>query len=165
MLPLWVPLPGKGEDGLLRWRSLRPRPALDAIELRAVLPVALLLAVGHVTSTLAPAYGTVAFSNIIKCAEPLFTCVFSLLLYKTAFPLGAYASLLLVVIGVALVSARDLNFSSFSLGAGAQRARGITRPDERRRARVGAWRVACARLHVWRARRASIPPPHGGSTR
>ena len=28
--------------------------------------------VGHVTSTLAPAYGTVAFSNIVKTAEPLF---------------------------------------------------------------------------------------------
>ena len=62
-----------------------------------MLPVVALLATGHVTSTLAPAYGTVAFSNIIKTAEPLFTCVFSVLLYRRVFPPTVYASLLLVV--------------------------------------------------------------------
>ena len=40
-----------------------------------------LLATGHVTSTLAPAFGTVAFSNIVKTAEPLFTCLFSAMLF------------------------------------------------------------------------------------
>jgi len=86
--------------------------------LRQIMPVVLLLATGHVTSTLAPAYGTVAFSNIVKTAEPLFTCLFAALLYKRAFPPAVYFSLLLVVLGVALVSARDVNFSAFSLMAG-----------------------------------------------
>jgi len=84
-----------------------------------MLPVTALLATGHVTSTLAPAYGTVAFSNIIKTAEPLFTCVFSVLLYRRVFPPAVYASLLLVVCGVCLVSTRSaIHFSYFSLGAG-----------------------------------------------
>jgi len=52
--------------------------------------------VGHASSTLAPAYGTVAFSNIIKTAEPLFTCVFSYLFYRRTFSPATYVSLLLV---------------------------------------------------------------------
>ena len=51
-------------------------------------------------------------------AEPLFTCLFSVLLYRRSFPAEVYASLLMVVCGVALVSAREVNFSSFSLTAG-----------------------------------------------
>ena len=116
MLPLWLPLPRwGGPEGRVRWVSVRARPSLTREDLRAILPVVAMLATGHVTSTLAPAYGTVAFSNIIKTAEPLFTCAFSVLLYRRAFPISVYASLLLVVCGVGLVSAREVNFSSFSL--------------------------------------------------
>ena len=57
-------------------------PAHRWVDLRALFPVVTLLALGHVTSTLAPAYGTVAFSNIVKTAEPLFTCFFSFLMYR-----------------------------------------------------------------------------------
>ena len=118
MLPLWLPLPRRGGDGGLEWRSIRKAPSLTRDDLRVMLPVVGLLATGHVTSTLAPAFGTVAFSNIIKTAEPLFTCLFSVLLYKRAFPPSVYASLVLVVCGVLLVSTREVNFSSFSLAAG-----------------------------------------------
>lgn len=93
-------------------------PSISPSVLRSLLPVGSLLSLGHVTSTLAPAFGTVAFSNIVKTAEPLFTCAFSTLLYRRLFPAPVYISLLLVVAGVALVSTRDINFSSFSLGAG-----------------------------------------------
>ena len=119
MLPLWVPLPRSSPSrNRIAWRPVREAPSLTAADLRQIMPVVLLLATGHVTSTLAPAYGTVAFSNIVKTAEPLFTCLFAALLYKRAFPPAVYFSLLLVVLGVALVSARDVNFSSFSLMAG-----------------------------------------------
>ena len=76
MLPLWLPLPRRDSNGGrgVEWRSVRQRPSLTRSELMTMLPVVCLLATGHVTSTLAPAYGTVAFSNIIKTAEPLFTC-------------------------------------------------------------------------------------------
>ena len=120
MLPLWMPLPrGREADGTpKKWRSVRAPPSLSWSDLRAIMPVVALLATGHVTSTLAPAYGTVAFSNIIKTAEPLFTCFFSVMLYRKVFPPGVYLSLLFVVCGVMLVSAREVNFSYFSLAAG-----------------------------------------------
>jgi len=117
MLPLWLPYPSLSADGI-GWASVREPPSLTTADLRTLLPVVLLLATGHATSTLAPAYGTVAFSNIIKTAEPLFTCIFAALLYKRIFSPAVYASLLVVVIGVGLVSCRDVNFSSFSLVAG-----------------------------------------------
>ena len=80
---------------------MRTRPRLTRADLSSLLPVVGLLATGHVTSTLAPAYGTVAFSNIIKTAEPLFTCFFSIVLYGKSFPSTVYASLVLVVLGYA----------------------------------------------------------------
>ena len=81
MLPLYIPLPrGRGCE----WVAMRKFPQLTWSELRTLFPVVALLAIGHVTSTLAPAYGTVAFSNIVKTAEPFFTCLFSFLLYRRA---------------------------------------------------------------------------------
>ena len=120
MLPLYVPLPrGRSPSGEPRpWVPTRELPRLGRAEWATLLPVMGLLSVGHVTSTLAPAFGTVAFSNIVKTAEPLFTCVCSMLLFRRTFTWPVYAALLMVVAGVALVSCRDVNFSSFSLGAG-----------------------------------------------
>ena len=119
MLPLWLPLRrARDDEGRVVWKPVRQPPRLTGAEVRRLLPVAALLSTGHVTSTLAPAFGTVAFSNIVKTAEPLFTCFFSYVLYRRIFPAQVYISLLLVVAGVALVSTRDVNFSSFSLGAG-----------------------------------------------
>ena len=82
MLPLYLPLPRKRGHA---WVPMRPLPCLTWADFRALLPVMALLAIGHVTSTLAPAYGTVAFSNIVKTAEPLFTCLFSFLLYRYCY--------------------------------------------------------------------------------
>ena len=107
MLPLWLPLPRPSSSGGISWRSVRQPPSLTAADMRAFLPVVALLATGHVTSTLAPAFGTVAFSNIIKTAEPLFTCAFSALLLGQTFPLPVYRSLLPVVFGVCLASASE----------------------------------------------------------
>ena len=106
MVPLYLPLPigERAPDGKREWVAVRQVPRLSIAELRAVMPVVALLCVGHATSTLAPAYGTVAFSNIIKTAEPLFTCVFSYLFYRRTFSLATYVSLLLVVSGVVLFS-------------------------------------------------------------
>lgn len=118
MLPLYIPLPKRSASGAREWVPTRQVPRLTKAELHTLLPVAALLSVGHVTSTLAPAYGTVAFSNIVKTAEPLFTCACSMVLYRRLYSTPVYLALLMVVSGVALVSCRDVNFSSFSLMAG-----------------------------------------------
>ena len=73
MLPLYAKLPHRAPDSReVRWKSVRARPTLTIADLREMLPVVALLATGHVTSTLAPAYGTVAFSNIVKTVR---TCL------------------------------------------------------------------------------------------
>lgn len=86
MLPLYIPLPTRSPSGALEWVPTRQVARLTKAELHTLLPVAALLSVGHVTSTLAPAYGTVAFSNIVKTAEPLFTCACSMVLHRSPQP-------------------------------------------------------------------------------
>ena len=114
MLPLYCPLP-RGRTPGKRWVAARTVPPLNTAALRCILPATLLLSVGHVCATLAPAYGTVAFSNIIKTCEPIFTATFSYFLYRRLFPPQAYVSLIMVVAGVALFSTYDLQYSTLSL--------------------------------------------------
>ncbi|EOD41567.1 hypothetical protein EMIHUDRAFT_460932 [Emiliania huxleyi CCMP1516] len=114
VLLLWTPLPLGGEKRL----RLRSPPSLDANDVRKLVPVASCLAAGHLLSTVAPAYGTVAFTNVVKTLEPLFTCAFSALLLGQTFPLPVYLSLLPVVFGVCLASASEVSFSAVSLTSG-----------------------------------------------
>ena len=62
MLPLWLKLPRRSPDGQVHWRSVRARPQLSWADIRTLLPAVALLATGHLTSTLAPAYGAPAAS-------------------------------------------------------------------------------------------------------
>ena len=66
----------------------------------------------HAASQVAPAFGTVAFTNVVKTAEPLFTCLFSYLFLGQLFALPVYLSLLPVVFGVCLASASEAPPSS-----------------------------------------------------
>jgi len=114
---LWLPLPTLGFSSR-RFASVRERPRLTWEQLRQVSVVAFWLAAGHVLSTVAPAYGTVAFTNVVKTLEPLFTCLFSAVFLKQVFALPVYLSLLLVIFGVALASANEVSFSTISLVSG-----------------------------------------------
>ncbi len=100
MLPLYFPLPRLYGDAGVRWAPVRRVPALTRQQLLALFPVTALLCIGHVASTLAPAYGTVAFANIIKTAEPLFTCAISYVLFRRVFPRFAYAVVVAVAVAV-----------------------------------------------------------------
>jgi len=114
---LWAPLPTFGMQKR-RFASLREPPRLSWSQLATVSTVALWLALGHVMSTVAPAYGTVAFTNVVKTLEPLFTCLFSAVFFKQVFALPVYLSLLPVIFGVALASASEVSFSTISLISG-----------------------------------------------
>ena len=114
---LWMPLPTLGLRKQ-RFASLRQPPKLSWGQLATVSSVALWLALGHVMSTVAPAYGTVAFTNVVKTLEPLFTCIFSALFLNQIFALPVYLSLLPVIFGVALASASEVSFSMISLVSG-----------------------------------------------
>jgi solute carrier family 35 protein E1 len=114
---LWTPLPTFGMRKR-RFAPLREPPRLTWSELATVSSVAVWLALGHVLSTVAPAYGTVAFTNVVKTLEPLFTCLFSAVVLKQIFSLPVYLSLLPVILGVALASASEVSFSTVSLVSG-----------------------------------------------
>ena len=114
---LWTPLPTLGLRKK-RFASLRQPPSLSWDQLATVSGVALWLALGHILSTVAPAYGTVAFTNVVKTLEPLFTCIFSAVFLNQIFALPVYLSLLPVIFGVALASASEVSFSTISLVSG-----------------------------------------------
>lgn len=114
---MWTPLPTFGLHRR-RYIPFRRPPHLSFHQLQQVSIVALWLAVGHVMSTVAPAYGTVAFTNIVKTLEPLFTCVFSAMFFKEVFSFPVYLSLVPVVVGVAMASANEVSFSMISLLSG-----------------------------------------------
>lgn len=108
----WVPLPTLGFGSALRLAdpkaktfTLRPVPQLSLAEVRALVPIAACLAAGHVASTMAMFYGTVAFANVVKTAEPLFTCAFSALLLKQTFTPKTYATLIPIMGGVVRAAA------------------------------------------------------------
>ena len=116
---LWTPLPTLGMRGDDRKLApIREPPKLTWSEIGTVSGVAVWLALGHVMSTVSPAYGTVAFTNVVKTLEPLFTCLFSALFLKQIFALPVYLSLLPVIFGVALASANEVSFSMISLISG-----------------------------------------------
>ncbi|KAJ1639568.1 triose-phosphate transporter family-domain-containing protein [Pavlovales sp. CCMP2436] len=112
----WAPLPTFGLNGAnAKTFTLRPLPELTCAEMKSLVPIAACLAAGHVASTMAMFYGTVAFANVVKTAEPLFTCLFSALLLKQFFAKQTYATLLPIMGGVAFASAKELSFSWMSL--------------------------------------------------
>jgi len=109
---LWLPMPGT--DGA----SIRTRPSVDMAGMRQLLPISTCLALGHALSTVAPAYGTVAFTNVVKTLEPLFTCALSALFLREIFSLPVYLSLVPVIVGVLLASTNEVSFSMISLVSG-----------------------------------------------
>ena len=107
ILLLWSPLPTLGLG--------RAAPELSGSDLRRLASVSTFLALGHVLSTVAPAYGTVSFTNVVKTLEPLFTCAFSALFLGQVFALPVYLSLVPVIAGVIIASASEVSFSWISL--------------------------------------------------
>lgn len=111
---LWLPLPTGRETS----SSIRTRPSVDMAAMWQLLPISTCLALGHALSTVAPAYGTVAFTNVVKTLEPLFTCALSALFLGQIFSLPVYLSLVPVIAGVLLASTNEVSFSMTSLVSG-----------------------------------------------
>ena len=108
---LWLPVTGTGA-------SLREPPSVSGDDVKQLMPIASFLALGHALSTVAPAYGTVAFTNVVKTLEPLFTCALSAVFLGQIFSPLVYLSLLPVIAGVVLASTNEISFSMISLVSG-----------------------------------------------
>jgi solute carrier family 35 protein E1 len=118
VLLLWSPLPAYSwQDRTWRASSVRSLPSFTREHIAELLPAGLLLAIGHTAATAAPAYGSVAFTNVVKTTETLFASLCLALVVREFFPLSVYATLIPVVVGVALATVNELEFSWFTLGA------------------------------------------------
>lgn len=72
---------------------------------------------GNVATVYALYAGSVSFTHIVKAAEPLFTAALSLIVMKSKLSVEAYVTLIPIVIGVAVASAKEVSFSWTSLCA------------------------------------------------
>jgi solute carrier family 35 protein E1 len=105
-IPLFLPL----------WMLKSPRH-LDTIDRSSLMKIALCHGLGNLATVYALQSGTVSFTHVIKSAEPLFTAILSIVIMKSSLSTAVYLSLLPIVFGVALASAKELSFSWFGFFA------------------------------------------------
>merc|ERR1712083_910799 len=60
--------------------GLRKKPKLDAASIKTFMPIAFCHSIGHVGAVVSAAAGAVSFTQIVKAAEPVFTCGLSWIL-------------------------------------------------------------------------------------
>ncbi len=101
-LPLWV---------------LKPPRNLDTIDRSSLMKISLCHGLGNLATVYALQSGSISFTHVIKSAEPLFTAILSIVVMKSILSNSVYLSLLPIVFGVGLASAKELSFSWFGFSA------------------------------------------------
>lgn len=96
---------------------IRPAPELTGEEIKSLLPIAVLHSLTHLGAVVSLGAGAVSFTHIVKAAEPAVSAGISALFLKQYLPWQVYASLIPVMGGVALASAKELSFTWLSFGA------------------------------------------------
>ena len=104
---------------LFFWKSkIRKPPKLNIDAIKTYIPISFFHSIGHITAVLSVSAGAVSFTQIVKAAEPLFTCGFNWILLgdKITLPIGL--SLIPIILGVSIASISELYFTWVSfLGA------------------------------------------------
>eukprot|EP00920_Eleutheroschizon_duboscqi_P002006 GHVT01005165.1.p1 GENE.GHVT01005165.1~~GHVT01005165.1.p1 ORF type:complete len:404 (+),score=84.96 GHVT01005165.1:142-1353(+) len=98
---------------LFFWATgLRPTPRTHTIALffQKIVPQALCHLLVHIGAVVSMT-GAVSFTHIVKATEPVITAVLSALFLHSFFSWQTYASLLPIVLGVAMASLKELSFS------------------------------------------------------
>lgn len=96
--------------GLLWTSRLRTPPKLSLAAFRTLLPIGLFHAIGHLTGVYATAVGSVSFVQVVKSAGPVYAALISGLLLRQRVSARVWLSLLPIVGGVGLASAKELEF-------------------------------------------------------
>lgn len=97
-LPLWI-------------TGLRAAPKFATQDLKWLVPLGFYHGTIHLSSVIAMGAGGVSFFQIIKAAEPLFTCAASAIFFREYFHPLVYVSILPVILGVSYASLSTLDFS------------------------------------------------------
>lgn len=72
---------------------------------------------GNLATVIALETGSISFLHVVKSAEPLFSAVLSIIFLNSKLSTAAYVSLIPIVVGVALASAKEMNFNWSCFGA------------------------------------------------
>jgi solute carrier family 35 protein E1 len=91
--------------------GIRKPPKLSAGAIKTLLPIAFCHSIGHIGAVVSAGAGAVSFTQIVKAAEPVFTCGLSALLLGSSVSLLTGLSLIPIVLGVALASVTELSFT------------------------------------------------------
>ena len=97
--------------------GLRKAPKLSLADLKTLLPIALCHTGVHIGAVIALGAGAVSFAHIVKASEPVVTCAANALLLGEVLPAKVYATLLPIIGGVAIASAKELSFTFLALAA------------------------------------------------
>merc|ERR1719240_191729 len=101
VMPLWL-------------TGIRKPPKLNAGAIRTLLPIAFCHSIGHIGAVVSAGAGAVSFTQIVKAAEPVFTCGLSALILGSTVSTLTALSLIPIVFGVALASVTELSFTWLS---------------------------------------------------
>jgi drug/metabolite transporter (DMT)-like permease len=85
--------------------------AISPEELRKVLGPASMHAVGHIAANISYAAVAISLTHTVKTMEPAFNVLLSRLVLGEATPAPVVASLLPIMLGVALASSAELSFN------------------------------------------------------
>lgn len=97
--------------------GLRKAPKLSTADLKTLFPIAVCHTGVHIGAVIALGAGAVSFAHIVKASEPVVTCALNAVLLKEVLPLPVYLTLLPIIGGVAIASAKELSFTFLALGA------------------------------------------------
>jgi solute carrier family 35 protein E1 len=103
VMPLWL-------------TGIRKPPKLSGDAIRTLLPIAFCHAIGHIGAVVSAGAGAVSFTQIVKAAEPVFTCGLSALILGSSVSALTALSLIPIVAGVALASVSELSFTWLAFG-------------------------------------------------
>jgi len=103
VMPLWL-------------TGIRKKPILPKEAIMTLLPIAFCHSIGHIGAVVSAGAGAVSFTQIVKAAEPVFTCVLSAILLGSKVAPLTVLSLFPIVFGVALASMTELSFTWLAFG-------------------------------------------------
>ena len=99
---------------ILWFLKVRKKPNISKIQIKKYLPLSFFHSIGHISAVVAVAGGAVSFTQIIKAAEPVFTCGLNWLLIGDSVNLPSFLSILSIILGVSLASVSSLTFTWIS---------------------------------------------------
>eukprot|EP00579_Thalassiosira_antarctica_P000779 CAMPEP_0201867960 /NCGR_PEP_ID=MMETSP0902-20130614/2032_1 /ASSEMBLY_ACC=CAM_ASM_000551 /TAXON_ID=420261 /ORGANISM="Thalassiosira antarctica, Strain CCMP982" /LENGTH=405 /DNA_ID=CAMNT_0048393233 /DNA_START=57 /DNA_END=1274 /DNA_ORIENTATION=- len=98
--------------------GLRKTPKLSFDNLKTLSSQAFFLAATHVAGVISFGAGAISFTHILKATEPVWSALIMAICFKEYLPIPVYLSLVPILGGVGLASAKELSFSWLALTAG-----------------------------------------------